>query len=49
MKNDRQKAQHRYKKVKNLGEGAYGTVTKVYDYKEKQFIALKKIKITNQD
>lgn len=39
----------RFKKIKKIGEGTYGTVTKVYDKKLNIFIAVKKIKFYDQD
>ena len=46
---DKQHKKNRYEKLKKLGEGAYGSVTKVYDHEEKCFKALKKIRFTNED
>ena len=39
----------RYEKIKKLGEGAYGSVTKVFDHEQNCMKALKKIKFTNED
>lgn len=42
-------SKNRYEKIKKLGEGAYGSVNKVYDHQDKCIKALKKIKFTNED
>lgn len=34
----------RFEKIKKVGEGTYGCVTKVFDKKDKIFIAIKKMK-----
>jgi serine/threonine protein kinase len=36
-------------KEKKLGEGTYGVVTKVYDLRKNKYVALKKIKLSQQD
>lgn len=41
--------QNRYEKIKKLGEGAYGSVTKVFDHETQTIRALKKIKFTAED
>lgn len=40
---------HRYEKIKKLGQGSYGSVTKVFDHESEKTRALKKIKFTAQD
>jgi serine/threonine protein kinase len=32
-----------------LGEGTYGVVLKMYDIKKKEYVAVKKIKLENQE
>jgi serine/threonine protein kinase len=39
----------RYEKFERLGEGTYGVVFKARDTKEKDFVAIKKIKLENED
>ena len=45
----KQSKQNRYEKIKKLGEGAYGSVTKVFDHETQTIRALKKIKFTAED
>lgn len=42
----KQGAKHRYEKIKKLGQGSYGSVTKVFDHDSEKTRALKKIKFT---
>lgn len=39
----------RYEKCERLGEGTYGVVFKARDSVQKDFVALKKIKLENED
>lgn len=39
----------RYEKIDKLGEGTYGIVYKVKDLKTNQIVALKKIRLENED
>lgn len=39
----------RYEKIDKIGEGTYGIVYKVKDLKTDQFVALKKIRLENED
>ena len=39
----------RYKKLEKLGEGTYGVVFKAFDQVFKQFVALKKVRLENED
>ena len=49
MDKEKESTRNRYEKIKKLGEGAYGSVNKVYDHQTKCVKALKKIKFTNED
>ena len=42
MKSDENK---RYKKIKDVGEGGYGKILLIEDYKDHQTYALKKMKV----
>lgn len=39
----------KYEKVERIGEGTYGIVYKARDNVSKEFVALKKIKLENED
>lgn len=39
----------RFQHIQKLGEGSYGQVHKVYDIQKKEVVALKKIKLSNED
>lgn len=39
----------RYEKIDKIGEGTYGIVYKVKDLKTDQIVALKKIRLENED
>lgn len=39
----------KYEKVERIGEGTYGIVYKARDNNTKEFVALKKIKLENED
>lgn len=39
----------RFEKIKKVGEGTYGSVTKFYDHKENIFIAIKKLKFQDDE
>lgn len=39
----------RYEKIEKLGEGTYGIVYKVKDFKSNKIVALKKIRLENED
>lgn len=39
----------RFQHIQKLGEGSYGQVHKVYDLQKKEIVALKKIKLCNED
>lgn len=49
MKVNSNQFEERFQNLHKLGEGAYGSVFKVYDKYKKQIIALKKIKLSDQD
>lgn len=44
-----QEFNNRYEKVERLGEGTYGVVFKCKDTVHNTFVALKKIKLENED
>lgn len=39
----------RYEKMQRIGEGTYGVVFKAHDSMQKDIVALKKIKLENED
>jgi serine/threonine protein kinase len=39
----------KYEKIEKIGEGTYGVVYKAKDTYTKEFVALKKIKLENED
>lgn len=41
--------EQRYQKIQDLGEGAYGCVTKAFDTKTGSFVAIKSIKIEDDE
>jgi len=44
-----QEAKERYEKMERLGEGTYGVVFKARDTHQKDYVAVKKIKLENED